>query len=253
MAGPLTCQTNTKIFSSAVALLTLFALFVSRSVALSSSNVTTPADVYCDRHTEPFVTARFNPSDCHLAIRYLESNISDARSTEYEFRAPYAVAPYPDNGVRTPKCFSYDTCTVAVAMLVLFDPHALKVWSHLPRDLSDWGAVLSKAMDVSDTCLDHFRPPTNDVAEGEGADLTRRAGVNDAVAVGDLGFVNPWGYAVVGQEKAVGVFVWDSWSIINHAMCKSGLDPFLSEANGTAVVNGQTIASLNNAANVDTE
>lgn len=247
MAGPLTGQSSTKIFSSTV---TIVALFVFQSLALSSTNVTAPPDVYCDRHTEPFVTPRFNPSDCDLAIRYLESNISDAGSTEYEFRAPFAAAHYPDTGVRTPKCFTYDTCTIAVAMLVLFDPTALKVWSDLPRDLSDWGSVLAKATDVSDTCLDHFRPPRNDA---EGADLTKRAGSKDTVAEGAQNFVNPWGYSVVGREKAVGVFVWDSWSIINHAMCKKDLNPDLAEGNGTLVINGSTIASPDNAANADTE
>ena len=250
MVGSLTGQSSTKILSSAVAILAFVAF---QSLALSSTNATAPPDVYCDRHTEPFVTPRFNPSDCHLAIRYLESNVSDAGSIEYEFRAPFAAAHYPDTGVRTPKCFTYDTCTVAVAMLVLFDPTALKVWSDLPRDLSDWGAVLAKAMDVSDTCLDHFRPPQDDLAEGEEADLTKRADSSNVVAEGGQNFVNPWGYSVVGREKAIGVFVWDSWSIINYAMCKKGLDPHLREGNGTLVGTNQTIASPSNPARVDTE
>lgn len=86
-----------------------------------------------------------------------------------------------------------------------------RAWSL--TDLDDYSAIGNGVLNVRDGCLSTFDDDDDDdddsgKGEGYGREKGRRR----------LGFANPAGYDTAGLLGAIGVFLWDSDSLINQAV-----------------------------------
>ena len=79
--------------------------------------------------------------------------------------------------------------------------------------MCDYVSIETAVLNVRDGCLSIV---LDRGMEGkEGGDGDRRKGKG---RVGGVGFVNPVGYDTVGMHGAIGVFLWDTDSMMNRAV-----------------------------------
>lgn len=78
-------------------------------------------------------------------------------------------------------------------------------------DLGDYVGIENAGLNVRDGCL-------SIILEGGGGGGGGRAGGEEGEKGGRVGFVNPTGYHTAGVNGAIGVFLWDTDSVINRAV-----------------------------------
>ncbi len=77
--------------------------------------------------------------------------------------------------------------------------------------MSDYVSIGNKALNVRDACL-------SVIGSGGGA----RGGGISGGGGGRVGFVNPTGYNTAGMHGSIGVFLWDTDSVVNQAVRRVG-------------------------------
>ncbi len=77
--------------------------------------------------------------------------------------------------------------------------------------MSDYVSIGNKALNVRDACLSVIGSAGGGGPGGGGIDGGGGGG-------GRVGFVNPTGYNTAGMHGSIGVFLWDTDSVINQAV-----------------------------------
>ena len=124
-------------------------------------------------------------------------------TTLFEFLAANITPALPSRFAQpTPRKYTYKSCTVAVVMLADLPPGLPGLPlppTRWPRsDLCDYVSIENAGLNVRDACLS--------IVEEEGAGGR------------GLRFVNPTGYNLAGVHGAIGVFLWDTDSVLNRAV-----------------------------------
>lgn len=116
---------------------------------------------------------------------------------------------------------------MAIAMLAEL-PRAAAVPGLPPRrrwpetDLGDYVRIEAAVLNVRDGCLSIVGAGGGGMGAGGGVSVEGGGGgggdVGGVKGGGGVGFVNPTGYNVVGMHEAIGVFLWDTNSLMNQAV-----------------------------------
>lgn len=141
--------------------------------------------------------------------------------TLFEFVPSDVVPSYAQFTQRTPRKYAYKSCTMAIVMLTDLQTLGLAV-PRLPAgkkwartDLSDYTAIENAILNVRDGCLSVI------VSGGLGGDGDGGARKREREGVGGkkgLNFANPVGYDVAGHRGSIGVFLWDTNSVVNQVV-----------------------------------
>ncbi|KAM0804905.1 hypothetical protein BDR22DRAFT_832637 [Usnea florida] len=185
-----------------------YIIFAATPPALSTltlANTTVPPEYSIECVTsDAWVTRNFIAGDCFTALAILEDwEVSRHGAKIFEFLAASITPPYPSLfAERTPRKYMYKSCTVTIALLADVPPGLVP---HLPEpplpqgwrksELCDYASIERAGLNIRDGCLS--------VVEDRGG------------GAGGLGFVNPAGYKVLGMAGAMGIFLWDSNSVID--------------------------------------
>lgn len=84
-------------------------------------------------------------------------------------------------------------------------------------DLSDYVSIENAGLNVRDGCLSSVFG-TEEEGQGEGEGEGGAGGKGKKGGRRRVGFVNPTGYDIAGMNGAIGVFLWDTDSVINRAV-----------------------------------
>lgn len=185
---------------------------ITSSANNNNTNATTPRfpNIHClpSSSYPSFITPSFRPGDCVRAIRHFNDRTAFPQGSEtFEFLSRGAVAQFLEPKQRSPQKWWSGTCVVAVVLLSDFEESELPqgTWRDRKTDLADFGMMVGQAMDVDRACLDLRGVPPQAV---DGVDVARRGR-------GGLNFVQDVGFAVIGHFQAMGVFLWDTDSLVN--------------------------------------
>ena len=129
-----------------------------------------------------------------------------------------------------------------MAIVMLADlPHGLpglpppaESWTR--TDMCDYVSIETAVLNVRDGCLSIVLDQETEGKEGGDGDRGEGEGKGKGKGrAGGVGFVNPVGYDTVGLHGAIGVFLWDTDSMMNRAV----VGPVeLGNVNRTAGVSG---------------
>ena len=100
-------------------------------------------------------------------------------------------------------------------------------------DMCDYVSIETAVLNVRDGCLSVVLDPDGDGDTGKGKGRGKRG-----TGPGGVGFANPVGYDTVGMHGAIGVFLWDTNSVINHAVQEWVVEFGIGNGNLTAGASG---------------
>lgn len=113
-----------------------------------------------------------------------------------------------------------------MAIVMLIELHTLglnvprlpsdKKWAR--TDLSDYTAIENAILNVRDGCLSIVASGSLGGGEEGGARERERDGEGEKEEIGrkSLNFANPVGYDIAGHHGSIGVFLWDTNSMVNQ-------------------------------------
>ncbi|CAD6594130.1 MAG: hypothetical protein ASARMPRED_008676 [Alectoria sarmentosa] len=157
-----------------------------------------------------WATTTFMAYDCYTALALFEDyEVYRHATTIFEFVAANIVPAYPQFAQTTPRKYTYRSCTLAIVMLADLpsEPPGLPARRWPQTDLGDYVGIENAGLNVRDGCLS--------IVLGEGG---AAGGEEEREQGGRVGFVNPTGYDTAGVNGAIGVFLWDTDSVINRAV-----------------------------------
>lgn len=212
-----------------------------------------PSNYRCVDKPE-WTTQSFLAGDCYSALdKFHNRKVDRYSSMTVEFYAANVTPYYPSHFWQaTPQKYKYKTCTLAIVMLRDMPPSEVPVTTTQSTDLSSYLYVEMAARTVLKECLSVVLP------NGKGGG-------------GALGFVNPTGYDVVGtclrlllllclagrawlihiplclgNGASIGVFIWDTDSVINRGIQAADTGPDTPWALAVGqIVNGSSFRGSN--------
>ena len=161
-----------------------------------------------------FLTRYFDPRHCHNAwnqligssvsgfsdrpIRFLPPPHPPATSTEPHNDSQSLDKPFAPVDFQTPLRWTHRTCTIAIVLLSAFAPGELPlpvIQPAPPDDITTFGEI-SYWGGIAMQCLPKYEPaPTGEGKENFGSET---------------------GFAVIGRQGGVGIFVWDTDGAFNR-------------------------------------
>ena len=169
-----------------------------------------------------FHTVYFSSSDCWKAIsKFINEKAWPEGRRRFEFLPPGSTGPgtTDDPVAQTVQRWSHGTCTLAITTLSAFGIGELPevgMRSSPLTDVANYETLSHQIEHAAHTCLGAYAEAGNETTSGLVAPVeTQRKARRGGEAGGTENFVIRTGFALAGRSNAVGIFLWDTASVMN--------------------------------------